>query len=58
MERMKVGERTDSHHCPLEVTVETEHKQGDRRERKTEKQKSRTGKQKIQENTKKVKVYE
>lgn len=54
MERMKVGERTDSHHCPLEVTVETENKQGDRRERKTEKQKSRTGKQKIQENTKKV----
>lgn len=37
MERMKVGERTDSHHCPLEVTVETENKQGDRRERKTEK---------------------
>lgn len=57
MERMKVGERTDSDHCPLEVIVETENKQGDRRERKTEKQKS-TGKQKIQENTKKVKVYE
>lgn len=55
MERMKVGERTDSDHCPLEVTVETENKQGDRRERKTEKQKSRTGKQKIQENTKKLK---
>lgn len=57
MERMKVGERTDSDHCPLEVIVETENKQGDRRERKTEKKKS-TGKQKIQENTKKVKVYE